>query len=102
MADNDTRSGDDRNAFTRFAQWVLGVGHERNVGGTERTIRYTLGALCVVAGIGVVAVPVPGDPLVIAALSISLLLGGAYLIYEARVQYCPLNHTLERNTYSER
>lgn len=102
MADSGTRDRGGRYAFTQFARWVLGIGYERNVGGTERTIRYILGGLCVLAGIGVVTVPVPGNPLVTAGLAVVLLIGGAYLIYEARVQYCPLNHTLDRNTHTKR
>ncbi len=33
--------------------------------------------------------------MVLAAL---LALTGGYLIYEAQVRYCPLNHTLDRST----
>lgn len=90
------------NAFTQFYRWIFGIGYERNIGGAERTIRYTLGALLVLAGIATVLVPVIGNPLMNAVAAVILIVGGAYQIYEARVQYCPLNHTFERSTYDER
>lgn len=37
-------------AFVQFYRYVLGKGYERNVGGMERMLRYTLGALCTLAG----------------------------------------------------
>ena len=43
------------NALVQFYRWVFGVGHERNVGGVERTIRYTAGALSLLAAVAVVA-----------------------------------------------
>jgi hypothetical protein len=88
------------NAFVQFYRYVFGIGHERNVGGTERTIRYTLGGLFVLAGGGIVAFPVLGSALANAVLALVLIVNGLYLIYEAQVQYCPLNHTIGRSTYS--
>lgn len=87
-------------AFVQFYRYVLGIGHERNVGGAERTIRYTLGGLFVLVGVGIVAFPVLGSTLANAVLALVLIVGGLYLIYEAQVQYCPLNHTIGRSTYS--
>ena len=88
------------NAFVQFYRWVLGIGHERNVGGAERTVRYALGSLLVVVAVALAAVPQFGAA-ANAALVVALLVSGAYLIYEARVQYCPLNHTVGRSTYRE-
>lgn len=89
-------------AFAQFYRWVVGIGYERNVGGLERAIRYAAGALAVLAGAAVAAVPILGDGRANAVVAVGLVAAGAYLIYEARVQYCPLNHTLDRNTYDER
>lgn len=88
-----------RNAFVQFYRYVLGIGHERNVGGLERTIRYTLGGLFVIAGVGIVTFPVLGSAFANAVLALVLIAGGMWLIYEAQVQYCPLNHTIGRSTY---
>lgn len=107
MADDDSpkppvdRGEDPVNAVVQFYRYVLGIGHERNVGGAERTLRYTLGGVFVLAGIVIVASPFLGSPLLNLVLAVVLIAGGLYLIYEARVQYCPLNHTLGRSTYSE-
>jgi hypothetical protein len=79
---------------------VLGIGHERNVGDGERTVRYALGSLLVVVAVALAAVPQFGR-VTNAAVAVALLVSGAYLIYEARVQYCPLNHTVGRSTYRE-
>lgn len=99
---SDSTKGETRGpAFVQFYRWVFGLGYERNVGGAERTIRYTLGALCVLVGIGIVPFPVLGGALANAVLAFVLIVGGLYLIYEAQVQYCPLNHTIGRSTYSE-
>jgi hypothetical protein len=87
-------------AFVQFYRWVLGIGHERNVGGAERTVRYALGGLLVVVAVALAAVPQLGT-VANAGIVIALLVSGAYLIYEARVQYCPLNHTVGRSTYRE-
>lgn len=94
-------SGRSTDPFVQFYRWVFGLGYERNVGGPERAVRYTLGALSVLAGLGVVAVPVLGGALTDAALGLGLLATGLYLIYEARTQYCPVNHTIGRSTYRE-
>lgn len=99
MSARGTQGGGRGNALVQFYRWVFGIGYERNVGGPERTIRYVLGALSVLGGLGVVAFPVLGDALATAVLAFVLLAVGAYLIYEAQVQYCPLNHTFDRNTY---
>ena len=98
MAGNSPGRG---GALRQFYRWVFGIGHERNVGGTERALRYAGGTVCVLAGLAVLAVPVLGGGLDI-ALGLVLVATGGYLIYEARVQYCPLNHTLARSTYCER
>lgn len=100
MSGRSTKGEDRGNAFAQFYRWVLGHGYERNIGGPERTIRYTLGALFGLVGIGIIAFPVISDALTNAVLAAALIAGGLYLIYEAQVQYCPLNHTLERSTYS--
>lgn len=79
---------------------MFGVGHERNVGGTERTVRYAPGGLLVVVAVALAAVPQFGT-VANAAVVVALLVSGAYLIYEARVRYCPLDHTVGRSTYRE-
>lgn len=99
MVENDTQGEGRGNAFVQFYRYVLGIGHERNVGGTERTIRYTLGGLFVLAGAGIGIFPVLRSATVL--LVVALIVTGLSLIYEARVQYCPLNHTFGRSTYSE-
>lgn len=101
MSGRDTRGTDRGNAFVQFYRWVFGLGYERNIGGAERAIRYTFGALFVLAGIGIVAFPIIGDALLNGVIAVVLLAGGMYLIYEARVLYCPLNHTFDRSTYGE-
>lgn len=101
MSDGYSKEQSRGNLFVQFYRWVFGIGYERNVGEPERTVRYALGALFVLAGIGLVAVPVLGAELTNAVLALVLFLGGLYLIYEAQVQYCPLNHTLGRSTYLE-
>lgn len=101
MSGRSTQGTDRGNAFVQFYRWVFGLGYERNIGGPERTIRYTLGALLVLAGIGIITFPILGDALLNAVLVVVLIVGGLFLIYEARVQYCPLNHTFDRSTYSE-
>lgn len=93
--------GRSSNAFVQFYRYVMGIGHERNVGGTERAFRYTFGALFALAGLGILPFPVLGSPLSNAVLALVLLVGGLYLIYEAQVQYCPLNRTIGRSTYTE-
>jgi hypothetical protein len=66
------------------------VGHERNVGGVERPVRYTLGTLLVLVSAVLVLFPML-DGLANYGLLAVMLVSGLYLIYEARVQYCPLN-----------
>lgn len=77
----------------------FGIGYERNIGGPERTIRYTSGAVLVLAGIGIGLFPILGDVLTNVVIAILLIVAGLYLIYEAQVQYCPLNHIFDRSTY---
>lgn len=55
--------------------------------------------LCTLVGIGVNAFPAFGDAFASAVLALVLIVGGLYLIYEAQVQYCPLNHTFGRSTF---
>lgn len=98
MVSEDEHRGERGNAFVQFYRWVFGIGYERNVGGLERTVRYTAGALSVLAGIGVIVFPVVETTLGNAIIGVVLLVTGLYLIYEARVQYCPLNDTLDRST----
>ncbi len=95
------REQDHGNAVLQFYRYVFGIGHERNVGGAERTLRYTLGGFFLLAGIAIVVSPVLGSGLANAVVVLLLIVGGLFLIYEARVQYCPLNQTLGRSTYSE-
>lgn len=87
------------NAFLQFYRYVLGIGYERNVGGWERTLRYGSGAMAVFIGVVLAVFQVVSPPVANSLLAIVLGGGGVYLIYEARVQYCPLNHTLQRSTY---
>lgn len=95
-------TGENRgNVFVHFYRWVFGIGYERNIGEPERTIRYALGALFGLAGIAIVALPVLVGALANTVLALVLIVGGLYLIYEAQVQYCPLNHTIGRSTYPE-
>jgi drug/metabolite transporter (DMT)-like permease len=96
---SDGRTGDTRGgAFVQFYRWVFGVGHERNVGGPERTLRYILGALLVLSGVGV-AIASPFGGVSNAVVAVAVFVSGLYSIYEARVQYCPLNHSIGRSTY---
>lgn len=100
MSDGETEGAGRGGAFVQFYRWVFGIGHERNVGGAERTVRYGLGGLLVVVAVALAAVPQFGT-VPNAVVAVVLLVSGAYLIYEARVQYCPLNHTVGRSTYRE-
>lgn len=101
MPDEAAEGTDRGNAFVQFYRWVFGIGHERNIGGSERAIRYTLGVLLALVGVAALAVPILGDGLANVAAAVVLIVGGAYLIYEAQVQYCPLNHTVDRSTYAD-
>lgn len=87
--------------FVQAYRWVFGKGHERNVGGLERTIRYLAGFACLAASAGVVLAPVLESGVGNVPLGVGLAVGGLYLVYEAQVQYCPLNHTAGRSTYRE-
>lgn len=88
------------NAVVQLYRWVFGIGYERNVGGVERTVRYTLGGVCLLAAVAVVALG-PLELLATTLVAAVLALTGAYLVYEARVQYCPLNHRIGRSTYAD-
>lgn len=83
-------------------RWVFGKGHERNVGGLERTIRYLLGFGCLAAAAGVLVAPLLESGVGNVPLGVVLAVGGLYLVYEAQVQYCPLNHTVGRSTHDPR
>ncbi|WP_435364493.1 YgaP-like transmembrane domain [Haloarchaeobius sp. DYHT-AS-18] len=101
MASTDkARGGGVADAAGQLYRWTLGIGHERNIGGVERTVRYTLGIVFVLAALAVLVVPVLSG-LTNLALAVVLFLCGAFAIYEARVQYCPLNDSLGRSTYRE-
>ena len=100
MSDGNTDGAGSGGAFVRFYRWVFGIGHEPNVGGAERTVRYALGGLLVVVALALAAVSQFGT-VANAGVVIALLVSGAYLIYEARVRYCPLNDTIGRSTYRE-
>lgn len=90
--------GDRPNAAVRLVRWVFGLGYARNVGGAEQLGRYLLGAAVTALGIYLLAFPILGfAPNLL--LAVCFLAGGSYLVYEARVQYCPLNATLGRSTY---
>lgn len=102
MSRHSTSDRGRANAFVQFYRWVFGIGYERNIGGPERTVRYTLGAVFSIIGIGLLVTPIVGDFFLNGAVALILFAGGLFLIYEAQVQYCPLNHTFERSTYSER
>lgn len=102
MKEGQPEQSERRNALVQFYRYVFGIGYERNVGGIERTLRYTSGGLFVILGAGLLAFPVFGNAFWNALLAFILLGGGLYLIYEARVQYCPLNETFDRNTYAGR
>ncbi|QLG51274.1 YgaP family membrane protein [Natrinema halophilum] len=75
---------------------------EKNVGGTDRTIRITVGLVLVVTMIATIAF---GDPLgeptqgIVAAV---LLLVAFVLLGTAGAEKCPANRALGRNTYDER
>lgn len=92
-------TGDDSNPIVEFYRLVFGIGYDRNIGGIERTVRYVAGAVAILAGIGLVVFPVLG-PTLVTILALALGICGLYLLYEARVQYCPLNHTIGRSTHS--
>lgn len=100
MSSRHEESGERGNAFSQFYRWVFGIGHERNVGGVERSIRYTLGGLCFLGTAALLFFPVLTG-ISNTVLAVVLAITGLYLVYEAQVQYCPLNHTLGRSTYAE-
>lgn len=99
MSRTDTHGAELSNAFSQFYRWVFGIGYERNIGGRERAIRYTAGAVCSVVGLGLLIAPMLESMLLNGVLALVLLVCGVYVIYEAQVQYCPFNHTFDRSTY---
>lgn len=98
MSSSEPSGTRDRGPLRRFLRWVFGIGLERNLGGGDRTARYGTGIASAILAVGVVLLRPFGFPydLILAGL---LVLGGLYLIYEARVNYCPTNHAIGRNTY---
>ncbi|WP_439027231.1 YgaP-like transmembrane domain [Haloarchaeobius sp. DT45] len=100
MASIGKTRGSPGNAAGRFYRWTFGVGHERNVGGVEQTTRYVLGTVLVLAALVFFSLAVLNSVSTI-ALGALPLLTGAFLIYEARAQYCPVNQSLGRSTYRE-
>jgi hypothetical protein len=98
-----SRHGESRergNALVQFYRWVFGLGHERNVGGIERSIRYTLGGLCLIATGALLVFPFRSG-ISNSVLAVVLAITGLSLVYEAQVQYCPLNQTIGRSTYEK-
>ncbi|MFP8957539.1 DUF2892 domain-containing protein [Natrialbaceae archaeon A-CW3] len=74
---------------------------EKNVGGTDRTVRIAVGLVLVAAMMVTVAFGEPlGDPTqgIVAAV---LLLGAFVLLGTAGAEKCPANRALGRNTYAE-
>lgn len=101
MQNTPRTADDDRPNFAvRLVRWVFGLGYARNIGGTEQAIRYLLGAAGTVLGLYLLAFPVIGFASNL-VLALCFLAAGSYLVYEARVQYCPLNATLGRSTYRD-
>lgn len=94
--DNQRRTND---AFRQFCRYVFGVGQERNIGGVERALRYSFGILLLLAGVTIALFPVFTRTLTRIALAVSGFAGGLFVIYEAQVQYCPFNKTVDRSTY---
>lgn len=86
------------NPAKRVYRWVFGVGHDRNLGGAERMLRYAGGGVCLLAGLALLLAR-PGFGTL--GLTAILLLAGGYMVYEARVQYCPVNHAAGRSTYED-
>ena len=74
---------------------------EKNVGGTDRTVRIALGLVVVAAMMVTIAFGESlGDPTqgIVAAV---LLLVAFVLLGTAGAEKCPANRTLGRNTYDE-
>ncbi|MDG5762134.1 DUF2892 domain-containing protein [Natronococcus sp. A-GB1] len=74
---------------------------EKNVGGTDRTIRIAVGLVLVAAMMVTVAFGEPlGDPTqgIVAAV---LLFAAFVLLGTAGAEKCPANRALGRNTYDE-
>lgn len=75
---------------------------EKNVGGTDRTIRIAVGLVVVVAMMATLAFGEPlGEPTQ-GITAAALLLVAFVLLGTAGAEKCPANHTLGRNTYGER
>jgi FtsH-binding integral membrane protein len=91
--------GSVRRGAVQAYRWVFGIGNERNVGGLERTIRYLLGFGLLAAAAGVLLAPMLESGLGNVPLGVVLAASGLYLVYEAQVQYCPLNHAVGRSTF---
>lgn len=75
---------------------------EKNVGGTDRTVRIAVGLVLVAAMMATVAFgEALGDPTqgIVAAV---LLLGAFVLLGTAGAETCPANHALGRNTHDDR
>lgn len=84
------------------SRWAFGIGHERNVGGLERTIRYLAGVACLAAAAGVLLAPLLASGVGNVPAGVALAAGGLSLVYEAQVQYCPLNRAVGRSTHQDR
>lgn len=93
------QSTDDPRWWKQFYRWVFGHGYERNVGGIDRTFRYVSGTTSIIAGVGLLFFRVFDGFAVTVLLSGILIIGGLYAIYEAQVQYCPVNNATGRMTY---
>lgn len=77
---------------------------EKNVGGYDRTGRFIIGAILVLAGIvgyaGMVRLAV--GPIPQALMSLILVLIGAILLVTGYMQKCPINSVLGMNTFRSR
>lgn len=82
-------------SLARVVAFVLGLGRERNLGRTGRRVRYAGGAVAWAVALALVLLRPFGWPVDL-LLGIGLTSGGLYLVYEARVAYCPANHALHR------
>ncbi|ADD06329.1 DUF2892 family protein [Natrialba magadii ATCC 43099] len=75
---------------------------EKNVGGTDRTVRIALGLVVVGAMMVTVAFGEPlGEPTQ-GIVAVVLLLASFVLLGTAGAEKCPANRTLGRNTYDDR
>lgn len=101
MTEESTDGAGDAGALVRLYRWLFGVGYDRNVGGLDRTLRYPLGPLAVLAGLAAIRYPIPGGTPATVVLAVLLIPNGVQLVNETRTRYSPLYELVGRDTYEE-